>query len=158
MDPVSITAAVASIVLTIAKSGQQLTRLRDKYKNAQATLQMIQTECTVLGAALGQIQTLFSEGSRWAANLPRPVIEAFELSLTAATTTMSVLEEEIHELTMAAVVTEIMRSRDKATYVWKEQLMADLLQQLRGQSNALALLLKAVDRYVSFGVGLSSLS
>jgi hypothetical protein len=152
MDPTIITAAVSSILLIIAKSGQQLARVRDKYKNYQSALNMIQTECTALAAAMDQIQTLFAGGSRWAANLPNALIEAFDLSLKAAATTMAVLQEEIDELLIAAVITQANRIRDKTAYVWKEQLMADLLQQLRGESNALSLLLSAAQWYVNLGV------
>jgi hypothetical protein len=76
-------------------------------------------------------------------------MEAFDMSLLGCSMTLEVLNQEVEKLVKGAELSHTLRNRDKARYVWKEDIMAGLLQQLRGQSMALGLLLKAIDKYVS---------
>src|SRR6187551_2076438 len=100
MDPLSITAAVTSLVFNIVKNGKQLAVAYGTYKEAQDTIFMMQTECAVLAAALSQIQAHFggAEGSAAFKRLPESVTAAFDLALTAVTMTMSVLRDETDSL------------------------------------------------------------
>jgi hypothetical protein len=146
MDPLSITAAAASVVFTIVRNGRHFALIYDTYKEAQHSLFMIQTECTVLAAALSQIQGHFSGSvSPRIKQLPEVVMEALDISLLGCTMTLSVLTEEVEALVKGAELSQTLKWKKRAKFVWKEDTMISILQQLRGQSMALSLLLKAMD-------------
>jgi len=147
MDPLSITAACSSLAFALVRNGRALTTVFEKYQNAQHSIFMIQTECTVLAAALSQLESTITgnKGARLS-KYPSSVVEAIDLSLTGCSLTLSVLEKEVTKLIENAVeVASRMGKSDRAKYVWKEGSMNELLQQLRGQSSALTFLLKALD-------------
>lgn len=73
-------------------------------------------------------------------------MRAVDLSLVGCTLTLSVLSKEIENLTDThGDSTTKMKKGKKLKYLWNEESMNELLQQLRGQSLALNLLLKALD-------------
>lgn len=150
MDPLSIATATSSLVFTVVKNGRALATIYEKYQDAHRCLFLMQTECTVLAAALSQLQVLFSgNSSARLREYPEGVLEALDLSLVGCTLTLSVLTKEIGGLTDG--VEDLgkeqlgMGKGKRAKYVWKEESMNELLLQLRGQSSALMLLLKAFD-------------
>ncbi|OQV00740.1 hypothetical protein CLAIMM_06199 [Cladophialophora immunda] len=153
MDPLSIAAATSSLVFCVVRSGKALAGIYEKYQDAQRCVFMMQTECTVLAAALSQLQMHFSTVSKSAmARYPEFVIESIDLSLVGCTLTLSVLSKEIEKLAAADGI-DIDKNKPaarlgrgkKIKYLWKEESMNELLQQLRGQSSALNLLLRALD-------------
>lgn len=147
MDPLSVSTAVASIVFTLVKTGKQLQTIFECFREAQHSLFMMQTECTVLAAALSQIQITFSgDGRGKGREVPKTVLAALELSLIGCTMTLSVLTEDVGRIVRDIDLAKTLGRKQKAEYVWKQDKMASLMQQLRGQSMALSLLLKAMDR------------
>jgi hypothetical protein len=147
MDPLSITAATSSLVFSVVKNGRVIATLFEKFQEAQRCLFMIQTECTVLAAALSQLEVLFSRppDSR-PMQYPDHALEALDLSLVGCTLTFSVLSQEIDALAAGVDDSNAKMTKGKRVkYLWKEEPMNELLQQLRGQSSALTLLLKAFD-------------
>ncbi|OAP58341.1 hypothetical protein AYL99_07431 [Fonsecaea erecta] len=156
MDPLSVATAASSLVFCVVRSGKALAGIYEKYHDAQRCVFMMQTECTVLAAALSQLQMHFSTVSRSAAGAmdryPDFVVEAIDLALVGCTLTLSVLSKEIENLTTADSgnnnpldkAARLARGK-KIKYVWKEDTMNELLEQLRGQSAALNLLLRALD-------------
>lgn len=147
MDPLSIAAAASSLVFSVVRNGRALATVFEKYQNSQRCIFMMQTECTILAAALSQLQMFFSKvrGSAMS-RYPKFVMEALDLSLVGCTLTLSVLSKEIDNLVESVNDNAAKMSKGKKIkYVWKEESMDELLQQLRGQSSALSLLLKALD-------------
>jgi hypothetical protein len=107
---------------------------------------MLQNECTVLAAALSQVQALFAGGgSKRTREVPAAVLIALELSLTGCTITLFVLIEEAGKVARHIEIAQTLERKQKAKYVWKQDTVSSLVQQLRGQSVALSLL-KAMDR------------
>ena len=147
MDPLSIAATASGLVFSVVRNGRALATIFEKYKDSQRCIFMIQTECTVLAAALSQLQMVFSKVSKAdMGQCPDFVVEAIDLSLTGCTLTMSVLSKELDSLVDSVNSDRAkMAKGKKVKYVWKEEPMIELLQQLRGQSSALSLLLKALD-------------
>ncbi|KAH8590959.1 beta-lactamase/transpeptidase-like protein [Bisporella sp. PMI_857] len=154
MDPVTITATISSVTLTLAKASKALCTLFEVYTSAQRTLFLIQAECTVITAALSSIQThVSSPGVGSPQKRPSPwtpeVIAALDLSLLGCCMTLEVLEKEIGEMTGEVRLESTLRGKlgrmGKARYVWREDSMVALLGQMRGQSAALGILLKAVE-------------
>lgn len=147
MDPLSIAAAASSLVVTVVRNGRALAIVFEKYQDSQRCIFLMQTECTVLAAALSQLQMFFSKIPKSTlSRYPEYVMEALDLSLVGCTLTLSILGKEIDNLLQSIQDSEAKMSKSKKIrYLWKEESMAELLQQLRGQSSALTLLLKALD-------------
>lgn len=167
MDPLTITATVSTLIIAIVKTGKSLSLLFDYYTSAHRCLFLIQTECTVLAAALAQIQSHFglsdhdgaigsataggNSGAGKARELPPSLVGALDLSLLGCTMTIEVLTSEVNPMVGEGQLQSTLnpakgKKKAKAKYVWREESMNGLLQQLRGQSMALGLLLKAVDK------------
>jgi hypothetical protein len=143
MDPLSITAAVASLIFTCAKVTKCFQAVKSTYSSAPTTITSMTSECAVISTALSQIQSLV---------LKDPIIlsshlssqnslqTCFENVLTGCTLTMSVIEEEIGKLIEGEQGMGTVGFKAKVKFIWKEDMMVDLLQQIRGQQSALSLL------------------
>jgi hypothetical protein len=59
---------------------------------------------------------------------------------------LSVLTKEVGKIVSDIEITQTLKRKQKAKYLWQEDRMSTLIQQLRGQSLALGLLFKAMDR------------
>ncbi|OAL01654.1 hypothetical protein IQ06DRAFT_346283 [Phaeosphaeriaceae sp. SRC1lsM3a] len=70
------------------------------------------------------------------------VIATFDVALTGCSVVFAVLNDEIAAL--VAECQEDMSWSQRAKIVWKDAIMKDLLQQLRGQSAAIGLLIQAL--------------
>ncbi|EON63495.1 hypothetical protein W97_02723 [Coniosporium apollinis CBS 100218] len=148
MDPLTITASVLSITTRCIHIAKDLSDLREKFKDAQMMISAICSESTVISASLAHIQTIvLSNPDALTTQLQfRPELEgAFDTALTGCMMVFSVLQDEVQSLTSSSKSA----SKDigwsiKAKYLWKEESMKDLLQQLRGQQTALTLLIQAL--------------
>jgi hypothetical protein len=110
---------------------------------------MIQTECTVLAAALSQVQVLFSgRDSRRTIQVPKVVLDALESSIIGCTMVLSILTKELSKIVTDIEISHTLKRKQKSKYIWQQDKMSDFVQQLRRQSMALGLLLKAMDRSV----------
>lgn len=147
MDLISISTACSNLAFALARNGRALVTVFEKYQNSQHSIFMIQTECTVVAALLSQLEsTIIRSQSSRLSTYPTAVVNALDVSLTSCATTLLVLNKEISDLTYAAgtIVPTIDKSEGSA-YAWKEPAINELLQQLRSQSSALMLLLRAFD-------------
>jgi hypothetical protein len=77
--------------------------------------------------------------------VPQTVLNALELSLTGCTIALSVLTEEVRKVVRHIEIARTLKRKQKSKYVWNQDTVSSLVQQLRGQSVALSLL-KAMDR------------
>src|SRR5271156_381289 len=147
MDPLSITAATSSLVFQIVKNGKALADVYEKYKDAQRCIFMMQTECTVLAAALSRVEIVFHARSKSTVQYyPASLLQALDLSLVGCTLTFSILSRDIDNLTKGSYGEDVaVKKMKRARYVWSEASMNDLLLQLRAQSSAIALLLEALN-------------
>ncbi|KAJ9637311.1 hypothetical protein H2199_007598 [Coniosporium tulheliwenetii] len=148
MDPLTITTSVLAITTRCVSMAKELNDLREKFKDAQMMISAICSESTVISASLAHIQTIvLSNPDALTAQFQfRPELEgAFDTALTGCMMVFSVLQDEVQSLTSSSKSA----SKDigwsiKAKYLWKEETMKDLLQQLRGQQTALTLLIQAL--------------
>jgi hypothetical protein len=142
MDPLSITTAVLTVTVRCLSTAKTLYGLREKYKDAQITISAIYSESRVIGASLGHIQSLVLRNpDALRSNLQaRPELEStFEDALMGCMLMYSVLNEEVQKLN-----TNSESPWTRATAVWKEDAMRELLQQIRGQQTAISLLIQAL--------------
>jgi hypothetical protein len=146
MDPISITGTVLAITGKCLTTARTLYALREKYKDAQITITAIYSESRVIGASLGHIQSIILENpDSLQSNLKtRPELESiFDHALTGCMLVYSVLDEEVEKLNDNAE-----SAWNRASAVWKEDTMKDLLQQIRGQQIAISLLVQVLQMSV----------
>ena len=100
MDPLSITTAASSLVFQIVKNGKALADIYGKFQGAERCTFMMQTECTVLAAALSRVEIVFlATAESTISHYPDSLMKALDLSLIGCTLTLSILGKEIDDLT-----------------------------------------------------------
>lgn len=105
----------------------------------------IYSESTIISASLGHIQSLVlkSPDAISSSLQSRPELDsAFDTALTGCMLVFSVLDDEIQRLNQNPN-----DPKRRMVYLWKEDTMKELLQQLRGQQTALTLLVQALQMY-----------
>jgi hypothetical protein len=141
MDPLSIATGVASLVTVCVKSIRSLKAIANTYKSASPTILAISSECSVISAALSQIQNLFlrnPDSLKLQLGLQSQLHAAIETALTGCSVTLATLDDEIQTVTGES--SRLVRLK----YMWNEDIMKELLQNLRGQHGGLNLLLTAL--------------
>ena len=151
MDPLSITTSVLSRVGTGIKAVQVFQSLATKYSLADLTVISIRTECSSIRLALSQIKVIIAREpslrdvscTEESADENREMWEEYRAVLDACSLTFDVLSEHLNKLGLDKVdeFNEITaKSRIKA--VMNSDEMACLIQNIRGQAQALSLLLQ----------------
>ena len=144
MDPPSIAGATASLIFTIVKTGKTLSTVFSEQELTPRCVLLLQTEFVVLAASLSQIKLIFH--AMTVRHYPETLARALELTLVGCDITLSVMNKKIDGLRGLSSGEDIaLEKRDNASYIWNEGTMTQLLQQIRDQSSAVALLLKALD-------------
>lgn len=147
MDPISITGTVLSITARCLTTAKALYDLRGKYKSAQTTISAICSECTVISASLTRIRSLVVQNTDVLSTQLsfRPELgTAFDTALTGCMVVFRVLDDEVKKLTSGGDGTAKLGFKVKARYLWDEETMKELLQQIRGQQTAISLLIQAL--------------
>jgi len=145
MDPLSVTSVVVSLTAKCMQTAKQLNDLRDKYRSAQIIISAICSESTVISVSLSQLQALMLQNpqilsTRLAA---RPEIQStFDTVLTGCMVVFTILEEEILKLKRGDDSFQTFGFRAKARYVWNEEMMQNLLGEIRGLQSTMSLLLQ----------------
>jgi hypothetical protein len=147
MDPLSITAAVLGISTVALRVTKTLSGLISSYHHASITVTAICSESALISAALSQIQSLmFQSGDsivdRFADR--SDLCNTFDIALTGCQLLFSCLETEVADLQVAVSASGTLPLRQKVKTLWKQDVMASLLLQLRGQATALNLLLQGL--------------
>jgi hypothetical protein len=139
MDPISCAGICGSIIVTITKTVQTLSNIRDKFTDADVTIRLLITELSTVKAALSQIQDWAKYNS---SDSPKQheLVGAFNISLDGCKIAMEALQEEIFELVGERGMTNTMRAK----VVWREESIRGHSDRLRSQTSALMLLIQAV--------------
>ncbi|KAF2085753.1 hypothetical protein K490DRAFT_45933 [Saccharata proteae CBS 121410] len=136
--------AITAQCLTTAKA---LQTLRDKYQNASRTIAAICSESTVISASLSQLQSLLvSDANHISDHLrDRPELYAtFDTSLAGCMVIYSCLDDEVQRLSVQCHNADRATWKEEAKFVWNEDSMKQLLDSLRGQQQALTLLIQVL--------------
>jgi hypothetical protein len=147
MEPLSITAAVVTLIARFAETALAFNSIRTKYNHASVTITSIATECTVVGAALSQIQTVILRAPQVTSShfdQSSQLATYFETAITACAMTLSVLHEEVNKLVGDGENFHGVTRMARVRYIWNEAFMSQLLQQIRGLHSAINLLLNAL--------------
>jgi hypothetical protein len=151
MDPLSVTVSVATFLANCLITAKALSNLSSKYQHAVATITSIVSETTVLGSGLAQIQQLLLINAPGLQEQGPPGIELrrmFDTALTACLITFSCLEEEVRNLAIKSADGADLEWREKSRIVWKEEIMRELLRQIRDQQVTMGLLVQTLQMYV----------
>lgn len=153
MDPLSLSLAIAPLLLASAKLTKQISEFVDGYKNAPITLTSICTECKLIHVALCKIQGLVYEGNTvLTARLSseKSLRDAFDDALTGCRMTVAAVDVEIRKLIDSEGFNGSRKAeigfKRKLRYVWKEDLMQSLLDQTRGQMGSIQVLISLLQR------------
>jgi hypothetical protein len=147
MDPLSIATGAASLTTACVKSIRSLKAIANTYKSASLTILAISSECSVISTALSQIQNLFlhnPDSLKLQLGLQNQLHAAIETALTGCSVTLAALDDELQKLAEGQTVTGESSRLVRLKYMWNEDIMKELLQNLRGQHGGLNLLLTAL--------------
>ncbi|CZR52287.1 uncharacterized protein PAC_02164 [Phialocephala subalpina] len=143
MDPLSISASVASLSGACAITAKKLFDIVGKFKDAPKTVHDIFSEAKVISLSLSQLHGLFvsDEHTILSQALLTPDIRAaLDIALTGCTVTLSCIENETHSLTTKLDRDRKLNFADRSKVVWKDDKFKELLQQLHRQHNVIAIL------------------
>jgi hypothetical protein len=151
MDPLSVTVSVATFLANCLMTAKDLRNLSPKYQHALATITSLVSETTVLGSGLAQIQQLLlinAPGLQEQGPSGVELRRMFDTALTACLITFSCLEEEVKNLAIKSSDGADLEWREKSRIVWKEEIMQELLRQIRDQQVTMGLLVQTLQMYV----------
>lgn len=156
MDPLSLSMAIAPLILTSARLAVLIAVVRDSYTNAPTTLLSTLTECHLMHTALSKIQGLvFRNETELAARLQvqKSLHDAFDKALTGCRITLTALHLEVGKLVdpkeqqgkMKEGLME-MKFCAKVKLIWKENVMRHLLEHTRGLMVSLQFIITLLER------------
>ena len=158
MNPLSITSSVVGLTATCVKTAKKLHDLKDKYQNANLTISAICTESTIISASLSRIQSSILDSPNALSDKlnAQPDLEAtLDQALTGCYDVFDVLQDEVEKLTESARNSSSdLPFTAKVRYLWNENTMRDIREQLRGLQQALVLLLQVLGAYVNPSPGI----
>lgn len=145
MDPVTLTAGITGLLVTLGRIITSANSLFGRYDVAGVMVAALVAECAALKSYLDQIKDLvqrpnglFGDQSELSA--------AMNDSLAACSLVLKVLNEELEKLNSPKAVTAKVGSRSKLKLVWNESRIAQLQNALRGQRDVLGLFVGVLQR------------
>ena len=156
MDPLSITAAVVSLTGVCLVTAKRISDLRTRFNVTSLTLTAILSETTTVSSSLGQIQSaLLCFSSTFVSQFERDstLLQTLDTALIGCSVVILALQEEIGKLEAGLLKARADRSGDqiqshwllRMKILWKENIMKELLVQIRGQQASLGFLLQALN-------------
>lgn len=142
VDPLSIAGVIVAISNNTIQTARAIYLLISKYKHAEQTISAIHSESYVISAFLGQIQHLLLRNPDVLQRTfkSQAALEAtFDTALSGCTEVYSILDFEVQKLYSNG---NSIKAKMKA--VWKEDIMKDLLDQVRGRKAALGFLVQGL--------------
>jgi hypothetical protein len=143
MDPISLTAAVASLTFTCAKVTKCIHAVKSTYEVVPVTIIAMIAECATVSASLNQIQSLALSNPVALSSRMSPdgsLTKNFDDALTGCMITLTVIEDELEGMVEGDQGAGTVGFKARAKFVWNEAAMDALLRQLRGQQTAIGLL------------------
>jgi hypothetical protein len=148
-EPLSIITGVASLVAVCVKISQSLTTLKGKYYFADLSITSLVVECSNTGLGLSQLQSALQS---------RPdildtqgysrddVVNNFNMAIWGVAAVFSLLDAELKRLESGSMETSTwMGFRKKSRYLWNEDRLKELAQQIREQRSSISFLLQMVN-------------
>ena len=151
MDPLSISSAIGGLVTVCGRTITTCQAIVSSIQNAPRILSSIQAECSTTREALSHIFVLINKSDTTAlAHLSSNVLlsQSFDVALTGCTVTFSVLDNELDKVLKQSGSEGTLGFHQRAKFVWHEDVLKGAMEELRGQRDALNLLVTVVQRWV----------
>jgi len=156
MEVAGLALAIAPLAISCTKCIRIIQDVRTKYKRAPLTMASIASECSTVSVALSQLHYIEFplSGARDGNGTINPVVQSLDAVMMGCTVALSLIEDH---LTDFRVVTEeasddgqaLLGKMAKVKFVWNEDEVKELLQQLRGYQLNLTTLLSVMSRFGS---------
>ena len=153
MDPISLSLAIAPLVISSGKLVAAARSIRHLYKYAETAVASTHVECDLMHVALCEVQALVQKNrTELAVHLrsQQSLQETFDKVLTGCRITLDALRLELDDLLKTAQG-KVSRSGDmdfqsKAQYIWKKDTMEELMGQMRSQRDCIQFLVTLLHR------------
>jgi hypothetical protein len=150
MDPLTVTVSVASFLANCLSTVKILSSLSSRYQHVQITIRSIVNETTYLGSFFAHIQQLLlinAPGVTDTSAAGRELRQTFDVALTACLITFGCLEEEVRQLAIKTPQGSGPEWKEFTQRMWKEEIMNEILMQIREQQATMALLVQTLQMY-----------
>jgi hypothetical protein len=151
MDPLSISSAIGGLVTVCGRTITTCRAIVSSIQDAPRILSSIQAECSTTREALSHIFILINKSDTTAlTHLPSNVLlsQSFDVALTGCTVTFSVLDNELGKVLKQSGSEGKLGFHQRAKFMWNEEVLKSAIEELRGQRDALNLLVTVVQRWV----------
>ena len=140
MDPISLSLAITPLVISSEKLMATVGSIRHLYKHAETAVTSTYVECDLMHVALCEVPGLVQKNrTELAVHLrsQQSLQETFDKVLTGCRITLDALKLELDDL-LKLPKGKVSRSGDmdfqsKAQYIWKKEMMEELMGQMRSQ-------------------------
>lgn len=148
MDPLSLSASIAAIVSIFGNALKILNGCCSTYAIASVIITSIYSETSIITTSLARIQTLIDRHPEVVCShlTSQPqLLTTFDIALTGCKVIATYLESELRKLSGGTNngSADVDRSA-RAKFVLNEDTLKELLQSIRGQQQALTLLIQAI--------------
>lgn len=137
-------ASAAALVSTTGKVVKLLHKLHGTIEDAPLLLASIIAECSIVYTSLGALQDLYLKRSRQG-QLDQDY-DAFEVAFTGCALILSVLEKDVQACLRADKSPQDHEAIRRFRLILSKDHLLELLMQLRGQQQALVLLINTLQR------------
>lgn len=150
MDPLSIVTSTTALISCTVKLIKLLHDLHGTLEDAPLLLSSIITECTIVHTSLCVIQDRQAKHVAVRGDRLDQVFDAFDIALSSCALIISVLEKDVQSCLVANKNPQDSGAIKRAKLILEKTHLQELLSQLRGQQQALTLLLSTLQRLVYF--------
>ncbi|MCJ1353489.1 MAG: hypothetical protein MMC33_003475 [Icmadophila ericetorum] len=150
MDPLSISTGVASLVGCCAGILKSCTDIVARYQDSPRILSSIQTECSTTREALSLVFVLVNKNDPSVAShleTSEPLTQKFDIALTGCTFTLTRLDNELQDILQKKEADDRLPFRQRAKFLWSEDTLKEVMEELRGQREALNFLVNIVQSH-----------
>lgn len=149
MDPVTVISTTTAVIGCTTKVIKQLHDLHTTLKEAPLLLSSIISECTTVHTSLCVIQDIQIKNAAIHNARADQISDTIDLALSSCTLIISVLEKDVQCCLVANKTPQDDGAVKRARLILEKDHLQELLYQLRGQQQALTLLLSTLQRSVS---------
>lgn len=148
MDPLSIVTSTTALIGCTTKLIKLLHDLHGTLEDAPLLLSSIITECTVVHTSLCVIQDRQTRNAAVRNARSDQVFDTFDVALSGCALILSVLEKDVQSCIVAGKNPQDSGAVKRAKLILEKSHLQELVSQLRGQQQALTLLLTSLQRFV----------
>lgn len=148
MDPLSIATSTSALISCTAKLVKLLYDLHNTLEDAPLLLSSIINECTVVHTSLCVIHDRQSKYATVHDARSDQVFNTFDVALSGCALILSVLEKDVQSCLLAGKSPQDPGAIKRSKIILSKDHLREILSQLRGQQQALTLLLTTLQRSV----------